>query len=73
MFPGVFILWDYMATPIAGGCHFLEEEPKSGGACGAASMDSQISSFLAGERENESISGTPLTAVSCSHLYNPFQ
>lgn len=25
MFPGVFILWDYMATPLAGGCRFLEE------------------------------------------------
>lgn len=51
----------------------MPRQAKSGGACGTASMDSQISSFLAGERKNKSISGTPLTAASCSHLYNPFQ
>lgn len=69
-----------MSTPIPGWMSLyirmqMTWQSKCEGACGTASTDSHISSFISEEEEEKkkSISGKALTAVSCSHLYNPFQ
>lgn len=58
MFPGVFILCDYMSTPIAGWMSLyirmqMTWQSKCEGACGTASTDSHISSFVSEERKKK--------------------